>query len=173
LTGGSSDPQRQATPADAADAPAGLTAEARLRKLLARTPLRVRREPHALAAWPPSLAPLLAAQLSTIAARAGGSLVLWCVDEREVTALLPQSALAALPAPTSCERDWTAITLDVVLAWDVTGVLAAVSGALAGAGIPIGAVTAFSRDHLLVPRARLDDALAALSGLCGEVRRDG
>jgi len=152
------------------------SAEARLaetRELLARTPLIVRSRPHALAAWPTSLAPVLAAQLVTVAAREPGALVCWCVDEREVTALLPQSALAALPAPTSCERDWAAITLDTVMTWDVTGVLAAVSGALAAAGIPIGAVTAFSRDHILVPNARLPEALAALSGLCGEVRHDG
>ncbi|HTE06117.1 MAG TPA: ACT domain-containing protein [Planctomycetota bacterium] len=148
-----------------------------LRELLARTPLRVRRAPHALASWPPALAPLLAAQLVTLAAReagpGGGGLVFWCVDERELSALLPQSALPALPAPTRCERDWAAITLDADMAWDVSGVLAAVSGALAAAGIPIGAVTAFSRDHVLVPRARLPDALAALAGLCGEVRADG
>lgn len=126
-----------------------------------------------LAAWPPALAPVLSAQLVTVAARAPGAIVCWCVDELELSALLPESALASLPAPARCERDWAAITLDTVMAWDVVGVLAAVSGALAAAGIPIGAVTAFSRDHILVPRARLPEALAALSGLCGEVRRDG
>jgi hypothetical protein len=169
-------------PADARP-PAGAEG---VRELLARTPLLVRARPHALAAWPrdaahavdapsagPSAAPSgaqLAASLAAVAAREPGALVLWCVDEREVTALLPQAALASLPAPASCERDRAVITLDAVMAWDVTGVLAAVSAALALAGIPLGAVTAFSRDHLLGPRARLPDALAALSGLCGEVR---
>ena len=79
-------------------------------------------------------------------------------------------ATADLPPPRSVQRGWSLITLDAVMAWDVTGVLAAVTAPLAAAGIPIAAVTAFSRDHLLVPWDRLDDALAALAGLCGQVR---
>jgi hypothetical protein len=146
---------------------------AAVRALLARTPLVVRRGPFALGSWPTAQLPLLSALLPAVAARADGAPCLWCVDDLELTALLPERALAELPPPQRVERGWCVLTLDTVMAWDVTGVLAAVAGALAAAGVPLGAVTAFSRDHLLVPSARLPDALAALAGLCGSVREHG
>lgn len=136
------------------------------RALLARTPLIVRKGPFALASWPPAQA----SAVSAAALRSNSDVVLWMRDEREVTALLRESALSSAPPPRNSQRGWVLLTLDLPMEWDVTGVLAAVSGALAGAGIPIGAVTAYARDHVLVPADRLDAALAALAGLCGEVR---
>lgn len=137
-----------------------------VRELLRRTPLIVRRGPYALGAW--TLAQASAVASGMLRARAG---TWWLVvDELEVTALLAESALDELPAPRQCERGWALITLDLAMDWNVTGVIAAVSDALSSAGIPLGAVAAYSRDHLLVPGARLDEALAALSNLCGEVR---
>jgi len=135
--------------------------------LLRRTPLVVRRGPFALASWPPAQA----SAVSAAALRSPSDVALWMRDDREVTALLRESALAGAPPPRGCQRGWALVTLDQTMEWDLSGVLAAVSGALAAAGLPIGAVTAFARDHVLVPVDRLEAALAALSGLCGEVRR--
>ena len=54
------------------------------------------------------------------------------------------------------------VTLDVELGWDVVGFLAHVTAILASAGVPVGALSAFSRDHLLVKQDDLGRALRAL-----------
>ncbi|MEW6660931.1 MAG: ACT domain-containing protein [Bacillota bacterium] len=54
------------------------------------------------------------------------------------------------------------ITLDIALDWSVVGFLAAISGELAGKGIPVGAISAYSRDHLLVKQEYLERALETL-----------
>ncbi len=134
-------------------------------ELLRRTRLLVRKGPYAMGAWPP-------AQVSAVYAgilRGNETTAFVMLDEREATALLHEKNLPELPPPKSIERGWSVITLDQKMDWDVVGVLAIVSQALAAASIPIGAATAFSRDHILVPRARLEDALLALKERCGEI----
>jgi hypothetical protein len=134
-----------------------------LARRLAATPLLVRRGPFTLAAWPTARASAVSSGLL----RTRDDVWLCLRDELEVTALLRDRALAELPAPLRSQRGWSLITLDATLDWDLVGVLAAVTAPLAAAGIPIAAWAAFSRDHLLVPYDRLDDALAALAGSCG------
>ncbi len=136
------------------------------RTLLASTPLVARRGPFVLAAWAP--AQISAVCQGLLRCRTAHGLVI--LDEREATALLPEHALLEMPPARHVQRGWSLITLDQTMPLDVTGVLAAVAGALAQAGIPLGAAAAFSRDHLYVRCDRLDDALAALRPLCAEVR---
>ncbi len=57
------------------------------------------------------------------------------------------------------------ITFDTPLALDLVGFLAAVSRALADAGVPLMAFSAYQRDHLLVPAHQFDAAWAALQAL--------
>jgi hypothetical protein len=57
------------------------------------------------------------------------------------------------------------ITLDVVFTLEVVGVLARLTPVLAHAGIPILALSSFSRDHFLIPEDRADDALRVLRAL--------
>ena len=57
------------------------------------------------------------------------------------------------------------ITLGVHSALDGVGLTAAVSGALAQRGIPCNMVAAHHHDHVFVPEARLEEALAALDAL--------
>ena len=144
---------------------AGTDARA-LAELLARTPLVVRRGPYAMGCWARAQASAVGSGLL----RARSDVALHFVDDLEVTALVREAALAELPPPRGVQRGFSIVTLDTVMAWDLTGVLAAVTAPLAAAGIPLGAVTAYSRDHVLVPWDRLDEALAALSPLCGPVR---
>jgi hypothetical protein len=136
------------------------------RALLGRTPLIARRGPFALGAWPVARASAVASGML----RSRGVIWWLIVDETEVTALVAESALSELPPSRQCERGWAVITLDLAMDWDVTGVIAAVSDALARAGIPLGAVAAYSRDHLLVPAMRLEQALDVLSEICADVR---
>src|SRR5262249_5702094 len=135
-------------------------------ELLARTPLLVRRGPYVLAAWMP--AQISAVCQGLLRCRTSHGFVV--LDEVEASALLPEHALLEMPPPRHVQRGFALITLGQSMEWNVTGVLAAVSAALAEARVPLGAAAAFSRDHLFVPADRLDDALAALQPLCAEVR---
>lgn len=135
--------------------------------LLARTTLVVRRGRYALGAWRHAESPAVHAGM----ARADGELGFVLFDDVELTALVPEDTLDELPNPQHLERDFAALTLDTVMAWDVVGVLAHVTGLLAAAGIPLGAATAYSRDHLLVPGARLEQALEVLGPHFAGVRR--
>lgn len=64
-------------------------------------------------------------------------------------------------------RGWRLITLQAAIPWELHGVLSALTGALASQGIPCAALCSYSTDHLLVPEARLDDAMTALRALRG------
>ncbi len=60
------------------------------------------------------------------------------------------------------------ITLDVVFSLEIVGVLARLTPALAAAGIPILALSSFSRDHFLVPEDRAAEALRVLRAQTAE-----
>ncbi len=57
------------------------------------------------------------------------------------------------------------ITLDVQSSLDAIGFLAAVTAALAAAGIAVNPVSAFNHDHLFVPVDRAEEALRVLQRL--------
>ena len=61
------------------------------------------------------------------------------------------------------------ITLTVHSSLEAVGFLAAITAALAAAGISVNAVSAFYHDHLFVPVERAEDALLLLQRLAGEV----
>ena len=75
------------------------------------------------------------------------------------TAHLP----ADLPTDVPVATDW--VTLQVVGPFDfgVTGVMAALSGTLAGAGVSLLPVATYATDYLLLQAAQVDAAVAALS----------
>jgi hypothetical protein len=65
---------------------------------------------------------------------------------------------------------WRALYGDVQHGLDVPGMLAAVVGPLAGAGIPVFVASTFAADLVLVPVDRIPAALAALRAAGHEVR---
>ena len=67
------------------------------------------------------------------------------------------------------ESGFRLVTLDVELGWDVVGFLARVTEILAAEGVPVGALAAFSRDHLLIKQDDLGRALRALGPHVGEL----
>lgn len=111
------------------------------------------------------------------------------VPGRFVFVAAPAERLAALPALATLREDegWTAVLrvedadaaalpYDFVAAWitlsvhsdlAAVGLTAAVSRALADAGIACNVLAGLHHDHLLVPAARADDALAAIRALRG------
>lgn len=63
------------------------------------------------------------------------------------------------------ESGFRLVTFDIVLEFDVVGFYAEISRILAEASVPIVAVSAYSRDHLLIKQDDLARALAALGGV--------
>lgn len=89
------------------------------------------------------------------------------VTEAEQTTLLIPSdrieeALQRHPEA-KIERDLIWVRFDASMSWDVVGFLALVTGHLAAAGIPIGAVCGFRRDHLFLAQGHQERARAVLA----------
>lgn len=90
------------------------------------------------------------------------------VDPLEVTLIIPSEALdfvQRLPGHTVAPESYRLITLDIELDLSLVGFLASISQSLAQAQVPIIALSAFSRDHLLVCADQLEAARAALDRL--------
>lgn len=86
-------------------------------------------------------------------------------DGYEVTLLLEEEdwlTMRHAVRDARVEGGWRLVTLNIELGWNVTGFLARVTEILAAAQIPIGALTAFSRDHLLIKQDDLGHALRVL-----------
>ena len=93
-------------------------------------------------------------------------------DAHETTLLVEEEdwrAMRHAARDARAEGGWRLVTLDIELGWDVVGYLARVTEILAAEGIPVGALSAFSRDHLLVKQEDLGRALRALGGHVAEL----
>jgi hypothetical protein len=111
--------------------------------------------------------------LRALAACAGTVPLWWGDDGFEVTVVAPrevleQGNLGGIPG-SRIEADWALVTCLTRLPWDVVGFLAGVTARLTDAGITCGALSAYSRDHLLVPWQRREQVmeLLALQGFPG------
>ena len=86
-------------------------------------------------------------------------------DAHEVTLLLDESdwrTLRHAARDARVEGGFRLVTLDIELEWNVVGYLARVTEILAGANVSCGALSAFSRDHLLINQDDLATALRVL-----------
>src|SRR5688500_5685220 len=86
-------------------------------------------------------------------------------DPFEVTLLLEESdwrAMRHAARDARVETGFRLVTLDVELGWDVVGFLAHVTEILAAASVPVGALSAYTRDHLLIKQEDLGKALRVL-----------
>jgi hypothetical protein len=68
------------------------------------------------------------------------------------------------------ERHYRAISFDMDLPDGLVGFMAAISGALAGAGVPLLAICSYAKDHLMVREEYLATALGAIEALVGPFR---
>jgi hypothetical protein len=87
------------------------------------------------------------------------------VEDEGTTLVIPQAEADALGLGYDYVAGW--ITLEVYSALHAVGLTAAVSGALADAGISCNILAGFHHDHLLVPEEDLDAALDVLTALAG------
>lgn len=128
--------------------------------------MRWRLEPgrFALCALP---APPGAEALALLAALAPAALV---HEADETTLLVPEGRLAALRArwpEARVEEGLRWVRFEAPMAWDLVGFLAHVTGRLAAAGVPLGVVCGFRRDHVFVAERFLPAARRALEELFG------
>lgn len=68
-----------------------------------------------------------------------------------------------VPEGVEAELDWACLQLQGPFAFTLTGVLASFLAPLAEARVPIFALSTYDTDWVLVPAARLDEALQALT----------
>lgn len=83
-------------------------------------------------------------------------------EEEGMTLVLPRSAGSDLGQAIG---PMTRITLEVHSSLEAVGLTAAVAGALAAEGISANVIAAYYHDHIFVPRASADRALAVLQKL--------
>ena len=86
-------------------------------------------------------------------------------DAFEVTLLLEDDdwrAMRHAARDAKVEGGFRLVTLDIELPWNVVGFLARVTDILAAASVSVGALSAFSRDHLLIKQDDLGKALRVL-----------
>ncbi|MGQ0541177.1 MAG: ACT domain-containing protein [Blastocatellia bacterium] len=95
------------------------------------------------------------------------------MDKNEVTLLLDDVDFGTIRhsiRDAKVESGFRMLTFDTIIDFAVVGFMAEVSRILAEAGVSIVALSAFSRDHLLVKQNDLSTALKALgphvSGVC-------
>jgi len=91
-------------------------------------------------------------------------------DDRETTCIIEESKLGAQKF-LGFEGDWRMITFDMVLPLSLIGFFAAVSGALAEAGVNIFTISAYTTDHVFVKDQKLETAIKALEKMGLSVRQ--
>jgi hypothetical protein len=87
------------------------------------------------------------------------------LDRYEVSLLLAEDdwqTMRHAARDAKVEGGFRLLTLDIELGWNVVGFLSLVTSILAEANISVGAISAFSRDHLLIKQDDLPIALRTL-----------
>jgi hypothetical protein len=96
-------------------------------------------------------------------------LIGWFREQEGTTAILPRARAEAAGLAYSFVGAW--ITLTVHSSLEAVGLTAAVSNALAKAGISCNIVAAFHHDHLFVPMKDAANAMQALEGMSRAARQ--
>jgi len=96
-----------------------------------------------------------------------GGLVFYAATDREHSLICEQSRLP--PGATHVEDGFCAMRVEGRLDMAMVGVLAALTGALAGGGVPVMALSTYDTDYLLVREAMRDRARALLAAAGHEI----
>lgn len=106
--------------------------------------------------------------VSDVAVPVGVEVAATVVEDEGVTSVIPVTDAEQLGIEVGFVAAW--LTLEVHSALDAVGLTAAVAGALADEGIPCNVLAGFHHDHLLVPDADADRAIAVLDALAATAR---
>lgn len=88
-------------------------------------------------------------------------------QESEGSSLILEEAQAKLLA-LECSEAFAAISLSIHSSLEAVGLTAAISGALAQAGISANVVAAFFHDHIYVPYEKAEAAMQCLEGIAAK-----
>lgn len=106
---------------------------------------------------------------ASIAAEIADPFLTLIVDKYETTLIMPSNLVEEfeerLKGHTISQVQYRLITLEAELEPTLIGLMATISKALAEQNISILALSAYSRDHFLVPAHQFDQALQALNAL--------
>ncbi|GAB4574005.1 MAG: hypothetical protein Kow0077_18380 [Anaerolineae bacterium] len=120
------------------------------------------------------LPPTAITPAAAVVAAVGEAFVALLADKDEVTLVLPDlwwhELQSRLPEHKVAEEVYHLLTFDLSLQHNLVGFMAIVSAALAEAGIPLMAYSAFERDHLLIQARYFEQACAVLTSLQGTTR---
>jgi len=83
--------------------------------------------------------------------------------QTETTVVCPEEDL---PAGVTCNKSWRCLRIGGVLDFSETGILSSLTGALAGEGIPMYALSTYSTDLILIKEEDLSRAVLVLAR-CG------
>lgn len=93
-------------------------------------------------------------------------------DGHEMTLLLDEAdwhTVRHAARNARAEGGFRLVTLEIELGWNVVGYIARVTGILARSNIPVGVISSFSRDHLLIKQDHLGMALRVLGDYVAEL----
>ncbi len=141
-----------------------------LTRALAATKVVVGEDDLLLVGLPCQEAPRVARE----ATRQGRPFVSLSVDDAETSLVLPAADWQQLAAGFPGARvagPYRLLTFDLALPLDLVGYLAAITAALAARGVSLYALSAYTRDHVLVRRPDLPAAREALAELIADARR--
>ncbi len=90
--------------------------------------------------------------------------------ESELSIVCPEDGI---PDGVIAERSWRALQVEGPLSFDLVGILANLSAALAAAEVPLFSLSTYETDYLLVQQSQLSRAVAALELAGHEVHLPG
>lgn len=118
------------------------------------------------------LPPVAITVAAGIIAEIGEAFCTVIVDKDEVSLFVPAEAAIdfedRLKGSTTASNFYRLITFDIELDFTLIGFMAVVSATLAGEGVSILPLAAYSRDHILVPASQFDIAMRELQKLQSE-----
>lgn len=85
-------------------------------------------------------------------------------DKDEITVIIDQKKIHETGL-NEAEKNWKILTLDSIFPMDTVGILSKISGCLAEKGIPVMAISAYSRDHFLIREKDVDHTVTALKSI--------
>lgn len=141
--------------------------------ILATTRLTVRPDQFVLA----GITPAARRQVETDLAQVRSQVFQYIAEPDVLTLLLPQPEWDAISAGypgAETTGPLRLFTFSVAMDWEVVGFLAAVTGLLARAGIPLGAVCGYYRDHLFIAQPfaeKAEDVLRAEIDRCRGLKK--
>ena len=86
------------------------------------------------------------------------------IDKNEITVVIEESVINQEDI-IEIEKEWKIITFDMILPFELTGFMAAVSKVLAEEKISIFAISAYSTDHVLIKEENIEKAKKRLEQL--------